>query len=161
MAAYVRKYDRTSAEKYDEFLAELGVNMLLRKAATASSPVFEVNINCFSIHKKLSKSCSFEKKFLFLKKKVVSLKKTKSCRIFKTNREIFLPIPSSNLYIILVWKIYSRSHGNFSICFGDFQQQCSVFSTKKRSSFRQIDNLISQLQRRRISTRQLIFGMIL
>ena len=61
--------------------------------------------------------------FLFLKKKVVSLKKTKSCRIFKTNREFFLPIPSSNLYIILVWKIYSRSHGNFSICFGDFQQQ--------------------------------------
>ena len=59
----------------------------------------------------------------FPEKKVVSLKKTKSCRIFKTNQEFFLPIPSSNLYIILVWKIYSRSHGNFSICFGDFQQQ--------------------------------------
>ena len=42
MAAYVGKYDRTSAENYDEFLSELGVNFLLRKAATASSPVFEV-----------------------------------------------------------------------------------------------------------------------
>ena len=46
MAAYVGKYDRTSADKYDEFLSELGVNMLMRKAATASTPVFEVNINC-------------------------------------------------------------------------------------------------------------------
>ena len=46
MAAYVGKYDRTSAEKYDEFLSELGVNMLMRKAATASTPVFEVNNNC-------------------------------------------------------------------------------------------------------------------
>ena len=42
MAAYVGKYDRISAENYDEFLSELGVNFLLRKAATASSPVFEV-----------------------------------------------------------------------------------------------------------------------
>merc|ERR1711935_1113253 len=44
MAAYVGKYDRTSAENYDEFLSELGVNFLLRKAATASSPVFEVSV---------------------------------------------------------------------------------------------------------------------
>ena len=42
MAAYVGKYDRISAENYDEFLAELSVNFLLRKAATASTPVFEV-----------------------------------------------------------------------------------------------------------------------
>ena len=49
MAAYVGKYDRTSADKYDEFLSELGVNMLMRKAATASTPVFEVNINCYVI----------------------------------------------------------------------------------------------------------------
>ena len=48
MAAYVGKYDRTSADKYDEFLSELGVNMLMRKAATASTPVFEVNI-CYAI----------------------------------------------------------------------------------------------------------------
>ena len=40
---YLGKYDRVSADKYDDFLKELGVNMLLRKAATASSPVFEVN----------------------------------------------------------------------------------------------------------------------
>ena len=39
---YLGKYDRTVAEKYDEFLSELGVNFLLRKAATVSSPVFEV-----------------------------------------------------------------------------------------------------------------------
>ena len=31
---------------------------------------------CLTIHKKLNKSCSLEKFFLFLKKKVVSLKKT-------------------------------------------------------------------------------------
>ena len=41
---YLGKFDRTSAEKYDEFLSELGVNFLLRKAATVSSPVFEVYI---------------------------------------------------------------------------------------------------------------------
>ena len=41
---YLGKYDRVSADKYDEFLKELGVNMLLRKAATASSPVFEVRL---------------------------------------------------------------------------------------------------------------------
>ena len=42
MAAYVGKYDRISAENYDEFLKELDVNFMLRKAATASTPVFEV-----------------------------------------------------------------------------------------------------------------------
>ena len=31
---------------------------------------------CFSIHKKLNKSCSLDKLFLFLKKKIVSLKKS-------------------------------------------------------------------------------------
>ena len=41
---YLGKFDRTSADKYDEFLSELGVNFLLRKAATVSSPVFEVHI---------------------------------------------------------------------------------------------------------------------
>ena len=35
-------YERTAAEKYDEFLTALGVNMLLRKAATASTPKMEV-----------------------------------------------------------------------------------------------------------------------
>ena len=42
-AKYLGKYDRTSAEKYDEFLKELDVNLILRKAATASTPVFEVS----------------------------------------------------------------------------------------------------------------------
>ena len=41
-AKYLGKYNRTSNEKYDEFLSELGVNFLLRKAATVSSQVFEV-----------------------------------------------------------------------------------------------------------------------
>jgi len=36
-------YERTSADKYDEFLTALGVNMLLRKAATASTPVMTVS----------------------------------------------------------------------------------------------------------------------
>merc|ERR1712018_1017008 len=45
---YLGKYDRTGAEKYDEFLSELGVNFLLRKAATASSPVFEVTYDADS-----------------------------------------------------------------------------------------------------------------
>ena len=31
---------------------------------------------CFTIHKKLNKSCSLKKKILFLKKKILSLKKT-------------------------------------------------------------------------------------
>ena len=44
---YLGKFDRTSADKYDEFLSELGVNFLLRKAATVSSPVFEVHIIFF------------------------------------------------------------------------------------------------------------------
>ena len=74
----------------------------------------------------MNKSCYLDKNFLFLKKKVVSLKKTKICRIFKTNREIFLPVHSPNLYGISIWKMHGRSHGNFFICFGDFQQQCSA-----------------------------------
>merc|ERR1712062_811355 len=45
---YLGKFDRTSAEKYDEFLSELGVNFLLRKAATVSSPVFEVTYDAGS-----------------------------------------------------------------------------------------------------------------
>merc|ERR1711974_364343 len=35
-------YERSAAEKYDEFPTALGVNMLLRKAATASTPKMEV-----------------------------------------------------------------------------------------------------------------------
>ena len=47
-ANFVGKYQRTSAEKYEEFLAALGVNYLLRKAATVSTPVMEVSEGHFS-----------------------------------------------------------------------------------------------------------------
>merc|ERR1711942_259499 len=36
------KFERTSADKYDELLKALDVNFMLRKAATASTPVMEV-----------------------------------------------------------------------------------------------------------------------
>eukprot|EP00092_Neocalanus_flemingeri_P018262 GFUD01019763.1.p1 GENE.GFUD01019763.1~~GFUD01019763.1.p1 ORF type:complete len:139 (+),score=39.11 GFUD01019763.1:53-469(+) len=42
MEAFKGKYERTSEEKYEEFLKAIGVNMLLRKAATVSSPKIEV-----------------------------------------------------------------------------------------------------------------------
>jgi len=42
MVEYKGTYDRTSAENYEEFLKALDVNFVLRKAATASSPVFTV-----------------------------------------------------------------------------------------------------------------------
>merc|ERR1712043_1529 len=35
------KYERVSAENYEEFLKALGVNFLLRKAATVSTPIME------------------------------------------------------------------------------------------------------------------------
>ena len=38
------KYERTDAKNYDELLKALDVNFLLRKAATASTPVMEVRI---------------------------------------------------------------------------------------------------------------------
>ena len=40
----VGKYERVSAEHYEEFLKALDVNFLLRKAATCSTPVMEVII---------------------------------------------------------------------------------------------------------------------
>merc|ERR1712212_472823 len=42
MDAFKGKYERTSADKYEELLKELDVNFLLRKAATVSTPVMEV-----------------------------------------------------------------------------------------------------------------------
>ena len=38
------KYERTSADNYEELLKALGVNVVLRKAATSSTPVMEVRI---------------------------------------------------------------------------------------------------------------------
>lgn len=40
--SFVGKYERVSADNYDELLKALNVNFLLRKAATASTPVMEV-----------------------------------------------------------------------------------------------------------------------
>merc|ERR1712038_1610603 len=42
MTAIEGTYERVSADNYDEFLKALDVNFLLRKAATASSPVMTV-----------------------------------------------------------------------------------------------------------------------
>ena len=42
--SYNGKYERTSAENYEEFLKELDVNFLMRKAATVSTPVMEVSL---------------------------------------------------------------------------------------------------------------------
>ena len=39
---YIGKYDRVSEDNYEEMLKALNVNFLLRKAAMASNPVFEV-----------------------------------------------------------------------------------------------------------------------
>merc|ERR1712018_107479 len=43
MVEYTGTYDRTEVEGYDEFLTGLGVNFLMRKAATASTPVLTVS----------------------------------------------------------------------------------------------------------------------
>merc|ERR1711962_1014918 len=43
MDAFKGKYERTSADKYEELLKELDVNFLLRKAATVSTPVMEIS----------------------------------------------------------------------------------------------------------------------
>merc|ERR1712176_753892 len=42
MDAFKGKYERTSAENYEEILKVLDVNFLLRKAATVSTPTLEV-----------------------------------------------------------------------------------------------------------------------
>ena len=43
MEAFKGKYTRTSAENYEEFLKEMNVGYLLRKAATVSTPTLEVS----------------------------------------------------------------------------------------------------------------------
>merc|ERR1712114_97350 len=42
MDAFKGKYERTSADNYEEMLKILDVNFLLRKAATVSTPVMEI-----------------------------------------------------------------------------------------------------------------------
>ena len=41
--SFVGKYERISAERYEEFLEALGVNAILRKAASASTPIMTVS----------------------------------------------------------------------------------------------------------------------
>ena len=43
MEKFKGKYTRTSAENYEEFLKEMNVGYLLRKAATVSTPSLEVS----------------------------------------------------------------------------------------------------------------------
>merc|ERR1712215_456648 len=42
MDAFIGKFERTAAEKYEDMLKILDVNFLLRKAATASTPVMDI-----------------------------------------------------------------------------------------------------------------------
>ncbi len=42
MVSFAGTYKRTKEEKYEEFLNKLGLNFLLRKAATVSTPVMEI-----------------------------------------------------------------------------------------------------------------------
>jgi len=43
MDAFIGKFERTSAENYEDLLKILDVNFLLRKAATVSNPVMEIS----------------------------------------------------------------------------------------------------------------------
>merc|ERR1712066_942113 len=45
MDVFKGKYERTSAEGYEEFLKALDVSYLLRKAATVSTPIVEITEN--------------------------------------------------------------------------------------------------------------------
>ena len=45
MDAFKGKFERTSADNYEELLKALDVNFLLRKAATASTPIVEISEN--------------------------------------------------------------------------------------------------------------------
>merc|ERR1712062_496482 len=45
MEAFKGKYERISVENLDEFLKEMGVSFMLRKAAIASSPVVEISVS--------------------------------------------------------------------------------------------------------------------
>lgn len=42
MVQFAGKYTRTEEEKYEDFLAKLGLNYLMRKAATVSTPTMEI-----------------------------------------------------------------------------------------------------------------------
>jgi len=44
MVQITGKYKRTTSENYEEFLTKVGVSFILRKAATASTPVMEITV---------------------------------------------------------------------------------------------------------------------
>ena len=77
MDAFKGKFERTSAEKYEDFLKALDVNMLLRKAATVSTPTVVISENggvwtiktsttLKSMELKFKVSCSFTSTFKFI-----------------------------------------------------------------------------------------------
>ena len=43
MVQFAGKYKQTKAEDYEKFLSKLGVGMMMRKAATASTPEMEIS----------------------------------------------------------------------------------------------------------------------
>ncbi len=43
MVQFAGKYKQTKEEKYEDFLKELGVGMLLRKAASSSTPTMDIS----------------------------------------------------------------------------------------------------------------------
>merc|ERR1712141_650699 len=45
MVLMTGNFERTREEKYNDFLSKLGVGMLMRKAATASTPTMEITQN--------------------------------------------------------------------------------------------------------------------
>ena len=54
----------------------------------------------------------------------------------KNNRGISLLLQSYDLISILIRKIYLRSHGNFFICFHDFQQQWTIIKYYRENSYK-------------------------
>ena len=70
MNAFLGKYIRTAAGKYEEFLKEMNVGILLRKAVTMSSPVMEItkdgdqwNIKTFTTLKTMELKFKLDEEF--------------------------------------------------------------------------------------------------
>merc|ERR1712234_85366 len=60
MVQFTGKYTRVSEENYNEFLKALGVNFVLRKAATSSTPVMETSTTMKSVELKFKLGVAFE-----------------------------------------------------------------------------------------------------
>ena len=63
------------SERFEKKIFENFLNIFRKKFQKFFFQITTKIFFCFIIHKKLNKSCSLKKKFLFLKKKVVILKK--------------------------------------------------------------------------------------